>query len=352
MSILPKSASNKKLLLATVLLLLVVIGVVGAVFIMQRRDLDKDESIQAAREPFSFAAVGDFGAGDDFKSTLRTIKSSGANFTLALGDFSYGKIKPESAWCDIVTNELGQSYPFELVVGNHDEGSKPGQGHISQYASCLPDKLGTIQGQYAVQYYFDYNNLARFIIVSPDIQIDGKQYSYEKGSTNYQWLEQAIDDSRGTGIPWTIVAMHETCISIGEKDCEIGEDIMNLLIEKKVDLILQGHEHGYMRSKQLHLNDTCTQIHNRSPEPSCMSGSTNNGVFKRGEGPVLVINGTGGIELRDIDVKNKDYDFFESWSGKNINPSHGPNIIDVTKDALLVRYQTNTGNVADNFQVK
>ncbi len=49
--------------------------------------------------------------------------------------------------------------------------------------------------------------------------------------------------------------MHKPCLSLGEYACDIGADLTNLLLSKKVDLVLSGHEHIYQRSKQLGAGD-------------------------------------------------------------------------------------------------
>src|SRR5207248_481810 len=70
--------------------------------------------------------------------------------------------------------------------------------------------------------------------------------------------------------------LHST-IAPGEKHCEISADLFNLLIQKHVDLVLQGHEHGYERSGQFALNPTsCPAIPLSSPTgtPTYSAGCT------------------------------------------------------------------------------
>ena len=45
--------------------------------------------------------------------------------------------------------------------------------------------------------------------------------------------------------------MHKPCLSMGEYACDPGADLVNLLLQKKVDVVLSGHEHIYQRTKQL-----------------------------------------------------------------------------------------------------
>src|SRR5687767_12324026 len=52
--------------------------------------------------PFRFTAVGDYGANANTTSVLNGIAASAPAFHLALGDFSYSQVVPESTWCDFV----------------------------------------------------------------------------------------------------------------------------------------------------------------------------------------------------------------------------------------------------------
>ena len=48
---------------------------------------------------------------------LNGINTIDSDFTLALGDLSYGTTGQEQSWCDFVTSRVGAGYPFELVAG-------------------------------------------------------------------------------------------------------------------------------------------------------------------------------------------------------------------------------------------
>src|SRR5688572_24163043 len=71
----------------------------------------------------TFAVAGDFEANDRTRQVLKTIAAQKPDFALALGDLSYGHTATEEEWCDLVKNEVGQQFPFQLVAGNHDTGS-------------------------------------------------------------------------------------------------------------------------------------------------------------------------------------------------------------------------------------
>jgi hypothetical protein len=206
---------------------------------------------------FTFGAMGDFGASSDTNAVLSQMAGSGLNFMQDLGDASYNEKTPESAWCSYIQSYLGSTFPFEVVSGNHESDGM--QGLIDNFAACLPNRMGNLTGTYGKEYYYDYpasNPLARIIMISPGLTfINGGTYDYSVGSPHYKWTASAIDGARAAGIPWVIVGMHKVCLSTGSSTCSegIGNDINNLLISKKVDLVLQGHDHSYQRSKQPHV---------------------------------------------------------------------------------------------------
>lgn len=207
------------------------------------------QSAAQAEATFKFAAAGDHSAGSRTAASLSRLDQSGASFYLALGDMDYDVTATDEAWCDYVKQRLptlGPTFPFELVSGNHEEQGGP-DGYIMNHAACLPDRLNAT-GVYAAQYYFDYPAAAplmRVIMTAPDLTIENVYYDYAPGSTHYNWLASTIDSARNASIPWVVVGMHKVCITTGDKSCEIGPDLMHLLVNKRVDLVLQAHEHNY-----------------------------------------------------------------------------------------------------------
>ena len=210
----------------------------------------------------------------------------------------------------------------------------------------MPNKVKGLIGNYAKEYYFDYKYLARFILISPNLNLDGKSYDYNVGNPHYDWVVNAIDSARSANIPWVIVGMHKNCLSIGVKSCEVGTELMDLLIEKRVDLILQGHEHNYQRSKQL----ICASAN--SYKDSCVADSGVDSSYTKGVGSILVIAGTSGRSLTDVNVSDSEAGYFVKWSGKNTSPSHG--ILKFTVSNKQIFYQfvsTSKGQFGDSFTI-
>ena len=319
-------------------------------------NLDSDYSALTVDSEVSlrFAAVGDFSANDNTRAVLEKIADERPDLTLALGDLSYGTVT-EQEWCAMVTDALGDSHPFQLIAGNHDILANPDkpQGHIDNFAACLPNKMSGMKGEYAQNYYFDYESLARFIMISPDIAVDGREYSYEVGQADYDWLSNSIDDARESEIGWVIVGMHKNCITVGVKTCEIGTDLLDLLAEKKVDLVVQGHEHGYFRSKQLVVSDLCPSLQPDGYSDSCVENGDGeeNKVYQKGEGTLLSIPGTGGQELRSVHIDRPDAQYFAYWSGKDEDPAYGPMIVDLEADRLNAHFSGVDGVRRDMFSI-
>lgn len=295
---------------------------------------------------FTFAAAGDLDAKAEFQDTLNQIKANKADFTLALGDLSYGRVT-ERAWCKKVNDALGASYPFQLLAGNHDDKDSK----MAIFAECLPNRLPGVVGDYGRQYAFDYADLARVIAVTPGVTVNSETYTYPKGSANYRWVEQQIDDARKAGRKWVIVATHKNCLTAGVKSCEIGTDLFNLLVKKRVDLIVQGHEHAYMRSKQLTTNTACPEIKPGGYKKACVKDAVD-GAFAQGEGPVLVINGAGGVALRPLDEKHPDKPFFADRHADKLDPAYGPSIFTVTEANIEARFVDGKGRTKDSFTIR
>jgi hypothetical protein len=119
----------------------------------------------------------------------------------------------------------------------------------------------------------------------------------------------------------------------------------------KVDLILQGHEHSYMRSRPLTINKDCPAIDPESYNSKCTT-TVNGSNYLAGTGSILVINGTGGQTLRPIKRARPAKPYFAYWSGSNSNPTHGLLLVHITPSSLRAFYLRNQdGQVMDGFSI-
>jgi hypothetical protein len=308
-----------------------------------------------APAPFSFGVTGDLGANSNTSAVLTRAGSSGLSFFVALGDFSYSEVKPESAWCNFVKNRVGSSFPFELVSGNHEDDGP--DGLVSNFKNCLPDRIGGLTGTYAKQYYFDYPKTkptSRFIFISPGLTFPGEgSYSYNAGSARYNWVATAIDQARSSGIKWVIVGMHKYCIAMVSGSCQVGDDIMNLLISKKVDLYLQAHDHAYYRSKQLAHRSSCSKISSGSFNSACVADSGSDGLYTKSAGTLILTTGAGGRSIGTLNLNDSERGYFVTWTGSNANPTYGFMKITITPTEISGQYVRGAGgSFTDSFTIK
>lgn len=298
-----------------------------------------------------FSAAGDFSSSAAAQSVFSTIGGLDNDLHLALGDLSYGAVGAEQQWCDLVKTGVGEGYPFQLLSGNHESNGQ--NGNINDFSACLPNQLPGVRGTYGRQYFVDVPQaapLVRFVNISPDLPFPDSTWSYAAGSPRYLWTAAAIDSARAAGIPWVVVSMHKPCLSLGDYACDPGAALLNLLVDKKVDLVLSGHEHLYQRTKQLATRPGCTAISPGAFSSACVVDSDDS--LLKGAGTVFATVGTGGINLRNVNAADPEVGYFVSSSGLNQNPTWG--VLDVSAtatrlDASFVR--ASGGTFTDAFTI-
>jgi hypothetical protein len=125
----------------------------------------------------------------------------------------------------------------------------------------------------------------------------------------------------------------------------MGPDLFNLLVDEHVNLVLQGHEHAYMRSKPFMKRADCKEIMPDKYNKNCIAP-------KGSAGTVLVINGTGGFQNRDLNFNRPAKNYFSAWHGKNADPLYGTVLFKVTASRISAVYLDESGKKADSFTVR
>jgi hypothetical protein len=299
-----------------------------------------------------FTAQGDIGLSTGAREVLDTINGLAPELNLALGDFSY-EAGREQEFCGMVTGKLGGDFPYQVVTGNHE--SDGHDGDIANIVNCLPNKLPGLIGEYGIQWYADYparDPLVRFIMVSPGIRFhDGNTLDYSRGSERWLWTAAALDGARSKKIPWTVVGMHTPCLSVGKYDCQAGRDFTNLLIDKKADLVVTGHDHNYQRSHQLGRGQDCPALVPDTFSGGCLADPDN--AMVQGAGTVFATVGTGGVGLYEVNDQDPESPYFAAWSGKNREAALGTLDVTATADRLSARFVPAAGyTFTDSFEIK
>jgi hypothetical protein len=312
-----------------------------------------DAGSQAATSP-TLGFVGDTGGNTRTSAVVASARNHGVNAFFNVGDMSYSQVTPESAWCSLIKQNAG-TMPYELVAGNHEDQDGP-DGLWSNFASCLPDKLG-VTGSYARQFYVDYPAdapLVRVIMLAPKLRFpEGSTYwSYKAGTQGYVFAQNSIDTARAAGIPFVVVGMHMYCLSMVNHPCAGSADLMNMLVAKHVDLYLQAHDHAYARSKQLALGGSCTALSVTAFNPDCVADASPTSAYTAGRGTVLATVGQGGRSLSTEDPTKPVAAYFQTYMGSNNNPTYGFLQVSVTPTTLTGTFVRATGGTyTDSFTI-
>ncbi|GBF33879.1 purple acid phosphatase [Desulfocucumis palustris] len=230
-----------------------------------------------------------------------------AEFLVVNGDFvDAGGV--EKLW-DWLLGHSGKSFlntTIMPVAGNHDQDENSFMEHFDIKPA---DGSNTATGAY---YSLDYSN-AHFII------LNNNENSYQYANftpAQIQWMKDDIKAAKAAGAQWIIAAMHKGpyTTSVHATDMDImGRNGVRTLVapmmeELGIDLVLQGHDHIYARSKPLK---------NGAAVPAARITETFNGrtieYTVKPDGTVYLIPGTAGpkVYYRNRHVKPGYFGLFE-----------------------------------------
>jgi hypothetical protein len=174
--------------------------------------------------------------------------------------------------------------------------------------------------------------------IAPNIALPSGTLTYARGTVEREELKDWIDAGKAAG-KWVIVGMHMPCMTVGVHGCASDPSLTEMLLGKRVDLILSGHDHNYSRSHQV------------TGTPSAPVVVDRDGSFVAGAGSVLVTIGNGGHNPRTIGSAS----WVATASGTN-SPggiAFGHLEITATPTAMTARYVADAGNlgVRDGFSI-
>jgi len=130
-----------------------------------------------------------------------------------------------------VSNEL-MNLPIEPVVGNHDASNY--NNFTARFNLPISDNTGTYPG---TVYSFDYGD-ARFAIMNTE----GSESDLRKQG---EWLSK---DMSASNKKWKIVALHRGPYGASHNSSDIRNIWVPYFDTLGIDLVLQGHDHNYVRS--------------------------------------------------------------------------------------------------------
>lgn len=202
--------------------------------------------------PFSFIDVSDTQMADKNGADVaaNTVKAAfniipGAGFLINNGDLVDSSSEAQWAWLIGSAQSILQNTTIMPVSGNHDSGKDFFIDHFN-----LDTKTeDTATGAY---YSTDYSN-AHLIVLNTNETSGGYE---EFSDAQLAWMKADIGAARNAGAVWVIVAMHKGPYSTAThaKDADIVDTrkkVAPLFSQLGVDVVLQGHDHVYARSKPI-----------------------------------------------------------------------------------------------------
>lgn len=239
-----------------------------------------------SQNPDQFAAWG---------NTIDVAKNTvpDAKFILGTGDFvDSGSNAAQWQWMFNASDNL-RSLPMMPATGNHElSGDNAIDKNFNITNAPQQDRTS------GIYYSFDYNNVHIMVLNTNDMTDDGLS------AQQLEWLKKDAAESKAQ---WKVVAMHKALYSNGShyKDNDIialREQLGTLMPELGIDLVLQGHDHVYLRTDSLKGN----QIVDYAADSIKFSDYTYATKVNQ-EGSVYVISGCAGVKTyQQIDAALTD----------------------------------------------
>jgi 3',5'-cyclic AMP phosphodiesterase CpdA len=183
-----------------------------------------------------------------FKKAVETVK--GAKFMVLNGDIvDTGLNEGQWDWLLGHSKDTLMNLTIAPIAGNHEEDKNSFFEHFDVFPAPFSP---TESGAY---YSFDYAN-AHFIMLNTNE--DSKAYA-DFTPAQIQWLKGDAAAAKAAGAQWLIAVLHKgpyTTSNHAEDADIMGENGVRALVaplfnQIGVDLVLQGHDHIYARSKPI-----------------------------------------------------------------------------------------------------
>jgi hypothetical protein len=226
--------------------------------------------------PFNFVVFGDSGqASPQQLELVSRIANERPAFVLHTGDIAYmqGTFEQFDANYFRYYGPVMNSVPFFPTPGNHDYMTDGAAAYVALHSVPQQTVPAGDRGRY---YSFDWGN-AHFVSLDSNTSLE--QAIAGTGSM-LEWLE---NDLRSTQQFWRIVFFHHPPYAAGPNQSDVlstlaRERIVPILEKYGVQVVFNGHEHAYHRSRLIR----------------------DNAVTTPGEGTVYITSGGGGASLYDV----------------------------------------------------
>ncbi len=219
-----------------------------------------------------------------------------AKFVVCAGDLvDYGMNNHMWQWMfDTASKNLMNTYLMP-VTGNHEE--KDDYSTVSNFVLPNVPEQDTASGVY---YSYDYNNVHIAVLNTNDLNDDDAL-----SEKQIEWLKKDMNASKAE---WKLVTLHKALYSNGshyddDDVCAMRKQLGALMPQLGIDLVLQAHDHVYLRTFSLDSNkkvqESVTYLTYDNKD-----GDSNN-LYKTYENPTgtfYSISGCAGVKI----YKTKD----------------------------------------------
>ncbi len=202
-----------------------------------------------SEQPFSFVFLGD--PQDDLREHVSRVfrqafaGAAGASFWLFTGDMTNS---PDDRlweeWFD-AAGFIPRMMPMIMVPGNHDHaavmknGKREWTHELPLWRPMFTLPENGVAGMEELSYTLDYQAV-RFVMLNSNNELERQA----------RWVDSVLASNPNR---WTVAAFHHPFYSSGRgRDAQTTRDAFQEVFERRgVDLVLQGHDHTYSRSKKL-----------------------------------------------------------------------------------------------------
>lgn len=207
-----------------------------------------------------------------------------AKFIMHTGDVvDSGKNFKQWNWAFNTASDRLTDTVMMAATGNHEKNGD--NATVDNFLFSNLPKQDTTNGVY---YSFDYNNAHFMVLNTNDLNSDNTL-----GAKQLEWLKA---DAAASDKPWKIVSLHKAIYSNGshydDKDVvALRKQLSVLMPELDIDIVLQGHDHVYLRTTAMNDNKVC-----EITERVITHNGTSYNAMVNPDGTVYAIDGCSGVK--------------------------------------------------------
>ena len=274
----------------------------------------------------------------------------------------------QSKFFNIYKNDLLKKYPMYPAPGNHDYHDTDMTANFAQethetayyqnFSMPTEGEAGGVPSHTQAFYSFDIGNI-HFLSLDSYGKEDKSYRLYDTIGPQVQWIKKDLAANKNKG--WVIAFWHHPPYTMGSHNSDKEDELVKIranfigIIERAgVDVVLNGHSHGYERSRLMkgHYGMEKTfdaAKHNLSSSSGRNDGSKNSAPYKKtaknDKGTVYVLSGSAG----KLGGKQAEYPHNAMYFS---DADHGGScVLDVQGNKLELKWICADGEIRDQFTI-